>query len=132
MADQSMTVKVAAGDVRMIMPCSEAAAAGRAAATQGRPTGGLDDTGTSTDAAEPSFLVVILSGFGVSSQAADLPEPRLTRQGTSVHAGEHSRESLGDSPVCFAWCWDQPPNGWCERCCALSRHLSGREVVEGI
>ena len=83
-----------AGDIRMMMPCSRSAAASRAAAfgstaTAFSSTAQGDDTGApAEEGRDPSFLVVVLSSFSVSSQAQEArPSPRITRSSTLGRSG---------------------------------------------
>lgn len=80
-------MQVTAGDVRLMVPCCKAATAGSAAAF-GQTASAFDETATTVGDSEPSFLVLILSGFIVSSQAEDQrPSPRLTRSFTLGQSG---------------------------------------------
>ena len=85
-------MQVNAGDIRLMMPCSKAAAVGRAAAF-GQTTTVFDETATTVGDTEPSFLVVILSGFSVSSQAEEQQRssPRLMRSTTLGRTGASLR-----------------------------------------
>jgi len=83
--------QVTAGDIRMMMPCSRAAAAGGAAAfaqtASGLPSPADETMTQAEETMDPTFLVVVLSGFSVSSQMPEHRTPRPTRLSNLARSG---------------------------------------------
>ena len=75
-----------------MMPCSRAAAVGGASAFAQAMPSPADENMTQADGedADPTFLVVVLSGFSVSSQMPDTRTPRPTRLSNLGHSGTFS------------------------------------------
>ena len=71
-----------------MMPCSRAAAVGGAAAFAHAASSPADETMTQVEEdVDPTFLVVVLSGFSVSSQMPETRTPRPTRLSNLGHSG---------------------------------------------